>query len=269
MSALLSTHGLRLGYQGGTVLRDIDFEIRPGEIVTVVGPNGSGKSSLLRALIGALPQMAGDIRRKPGLRLGYVPQRLTLDPSLPLNVKRFMDLPKRSSRAARDKALAEAGASHYADRQISALSGGQRQRVLLARALLNKPEILLLDEPTQGLDQPGQAEFYRKIEELRDSHGCAVLLVSHELHVVMSASDRVICLNGHICCQGLPEVVAQAEEYRALFGTGTGGALALYRHQHNHRHDDAAQDHASPHADGDTCCGDAHETQPQNEDEVA
>ncbi|MCT4555433.1 MAG: metal ABC transporter ATP-binding protein [Pelagimonas sp.] len=258
MTALLSTRGLRLGYQGSTVLRDVDFDIHPGEIVTVVGPNGSGKSSFLRALIGALPPAGGEIQRKAGLRLGYVPQRLTLDPSLPLSVKRFMDLPTRNSRAARDTALAEAGASHYADRQMAALSGGQRQRVLLARALLNAPEILLLDEPTQGLDQPGQAEFYRKIEDLRDSHGCAVLLVSHELHVVMSASDRVICLNGHICCQGHPEVVAQAEEYRALFGTGTGGALALYRHQHNHRHHEPAHVHSN---DG-ACCAD-HDATPE------
>ena len=123
------------------------------------------------------------------------------------------------------------------DRQMTDLSGGQFQRVLMARALLNQPELLILDEPTQGLDQPGSAAFYDRISAIRDRLGCGVVLVSHELHVVMAASDRVICLNGHICCEGAPEHVASAPEYRALFGSGTHGALALYRHEHNHSHD--------------------------------
>ena len=128
------------------------------------------------------------------------------------------------------------------------LSGGQFQRVLLARALLGRPDLLLLDEPTQGLDQPGSAAFYRQIEQIRARLGCAVVMVSHELHVVMSASDRVVCLNGHVCCQGHPETVAQAAEYRALFGTGTHGALALYRHEHSHSHDHD-HDHSHDHTD--------------------
>ena len=136
-----------------------------------------------------------------------------------------------------EAALAEAGAAGLAGRQVAALSGGQLQRVLLARALLGGPQLLLLDEPTQGLDQPGSAALYRRIEAARARTGCAVLMVSHELHVVMSASDRVVCLNGHVCCEGRPEVVAEAPAYRALFGTGTGGALALYRHEHAHAHD--------------------------------
>jgi len=156
---------------------------------------------------------------------------------LPMTVRRFLDLPKRVSDAQAGTALAEAGAAAYATRQMAALSGGQLQRVLLARALLNTPELLILDEATQGLDQPGSAAFYQTIADLRDRLGCAVLMVSHELHVVMAASDRVICLNGHICCEGAPEHVASAPEYRALFGTGTGGALALYRHEHSHSHD--------------------------------
>lgn len=236
MSALIETQGLAIKRSGQMVLRDVDFAIRPKEIVTVVGPNGSGKSTLLKALIGAVPAAQGQVRRKPGLRMGYVPQSLKIDPSLPMTVARFLDLPRRSRAKDHAAALHEAGASHLADRQLSDLSGGQFQRALLARAVLNKPELLLLDEPTTGLDQPGQAAFYRKVEEMRDHLGCAVLMVSHELHVVMSASDRVICVNGHICCEGHPEVVAQAEEYRALFGTGTGGALALYRHEHTHHH---------------------------------
>lgn len=241
---LIEAKGLAVSYRGHTVLSGVNFAITSGEIVTVVGPNGSGKSSLMRALIGAL-RCKGVITRKPNLRLGYVPQRLQIDAALPITVNRFLDLPKRSSLAARDKALAEAGATQFANKQMGQLSGGQFQRALLARALLNDPEILVLDEPTQGLDQPGSAAFYQLIESIRDRRGCAVLMVSHELHVVMSASDRVICINGHICCQGRPDVVAQAEEYRALFGTGTKGALALYRHEHSHDHNHGHDHHHS------------------------
>ena len=238
-SALIRAQGLAVRQGSREVLRDVDFAITPGEIVTIVGPNGSGKSTLLRALIGALKPLRGRVTRQRGLRLGYVPQGLQLDPSLPMTVGRFLNLPRRIGAAACARALDETGAGDLGDRQMAALSGGQFQRVLLARALLSGPQILILDEPTTGLDQPAQASFYRQIERLRDQLGCAVLMVSHELHVVMSASDRVICLNGHVCCEGHPEVVAQAEEYRALFGTGTKGALALYRHEHTHHHDHA------------------------------
>ena len=225
---------VRLG--GAEVLHDVSLRLEAGEIVTIVGPNGSGKSTLLRALIGAVPVSRGEIRRAPGLRLGYVPQRLHIDPTLPMSVMRFLALPRRRPDADLRAALDRAGLPDLRHRQMTDLSGGQFQRVLLARALLDRPDLLILDEATQGLDQPGSAAFYRRIEEVRQETGCAVLMVSHELHVVMSASDRVICLNGHVCCEGRPEVVAQAEEYRALFGTGTHGALALYRHEHDHDH---------------------------------
>ncbi|MBY6116524.1 metal ABC transporter ATP-binding protein [Mameliella alba] len=244
VTSLIEARGLTMRHGTLDVLRNVDFAIAPGEIVTVVGPNGSGKSTLLRALIGAMKPLRGKVTRARGLRLGYVPQGLRLDGSLPMTVARFLNLPQRVSAEARQAALEASGAGDLSQRQLAALSGGQFQRVLLARALLNDPQILILDEPTTGLDQPAQASFYRQIEDLRDRLGCAVLMVSHELHVVMSASDRVICLNGHVCCEGRPEVVAQAEEYRALFGTGTKGALALYRHQHTHSHD---------HAPGEAC----------------
>ncbi|MBV7396616.1 metal ABC transporter ATP-binding protein [Mameliella sp. DP3N28-2] len=244
VTSLIEARGLTMRHGTLDVLRNVDFAIAPGEIVTVVGPNGSGKSTLLRALIGAMKPLRGKVTRARGLRLGYVPQGLRLDGSLPMTVARFLNLLQRVSAEARQAALEASGAGDLSQRQLAALSGGQFQRVLLARALLNDPQILILDEPTTGLDQPAQASFYRQIEDLRDRLGCAVLMVSHELHVVMSASDRVICLNGHVCCEGRPEVVAQAEEYRALFGTGTKGALALYRHQHTHSHD---------HAPGEAC----------------
>jgi zinc transport system ATP-binding protein len=233
--SLITARALSVQLDGQTILKDVNFQIDPGEIVTIVGPNGSGKSTLLRALIGAVP-ISGTVTRAPGLKIGYVPQKLHIDPTLPMTVRRFLSLPTRQPRAAIDAALAKAGLGDIASRHMGDLSGGQFQRVLLARALIGDPDLLILDEATQGLDQPGSAAFYRRIEELRRDMGCAVLMVSHELHVVMSASDRVICLNGHICCEGQPEHVASAPEYRAIFGSGTGGALALYRHDHDHDH---------------------------------
>ncbi len=246
--SLLSTHGLTIRYDGQVALSDVDFEISKGEIVTIVGPNGSGKSTFLRAIIGAITPSHGMVRKKAELKIGYVPQKLQIDPTLPLSVGRFMSLPVWQYKSDITDALAQAGVSDLVNRQLSDLSGGQFQRVLLARALLNKPDLLILDEATQGLDQLGAASFYHQIEELRHTLGCAILMVSHELHVVMSASDRVVCLNGHVCCHGTPELVASAPEYRALFGKGTGGALALYRHDHNHQHDDGCDHKGHDHA---------------------
>ena len=245
---LLSATDLSVTLDGHAILTGITLAIQPQEIVTILGPNGSGKSTLLRALLGILPASAGTVTRKPGLVIGYVPQRLAIDRTLPMTVRRFLSLPTRVTDTAAEAALTRAGLPDVAQRQMADLSGGQFQRVLLARALLAKPDILILDEPTQGLDQPGEAAFYRLIEEVRRDTGVAVLMVSHDLHVVMAASDRVICLNGHICCEGTPRVVSTAPEYRALFGLGTQGALALYRHDHDHSHDHA-HDHSHPHHD--------------------
>lgn len=224
----------RLG--GRRVLHGVSVSIAAGEIVTVVGPNGAGKTTLLRVLLGAAPAASGRVWRAPGLRIGYVPQKLEVGRSLPLSVRGFLDLPRRASRQAARDALALTGVAALERRPLAQLSGGQFQRVLLARALLAGPHLLALDEPAQGLDQPGAADFYKLVDQVRREVGCAVLMISHDLHVVMSASDRVICVNGHICCEGAPEHVAAAQEYRALFGFGTGGAFALYRHEHDHDH---------------------------------
>jgi len=237
--SLITVEDLTVRFGAKTALRGVDLSVASGEIVTIVGPNGSGKTSLFKAIIGSVQPAKGNITRKPGLRIGYVPQRLHIDHTLPMTVERFMRLSARVDRAACQSALEAAGLPDVLKQQMSRLSGGQFQRVLLARALLNEPEILLLDEGTQGLDQSGSAAFYQQIEAVRHQTGCAVLMISHELHVVMSASDRVVCLNGHVCCSGTPAVVASAPEYRALFGTGTGGALALYRHEHDHSHENS------------------------------
>ena len=244
--SLLSAAGLSVKRGTREVLHGVDLSIDRGEIVTVVGPNGSGKSTLLQALIGAVAPATGRITRAPGLRIGYVPQTLHIDPSLPMTVRRFLNLPHAVAKDRAIAALETSGVGEVANAQLTDLSGGQFQRVLLARAILSDPDLLLLDEPTQGLDQPAQAAFYRQIEALREALNCGVLMVSHELHVVMSASDRVICLNGHICCEGTPEVVRAAPAWRELFGTGTGGALALYRHEHDHDHDHS-HDHGPHH----------------------
>ena len=218
------------------VLSNIDFKVNRGEIVTVIGPNGAGKSTLLKALVGSLPPSEGRIICDPGLSIGYVPQRLYIDETLPMTVRRFIQLPNRAKLADIRATMANAGVPGLLDQQLMSLSGGQLQRVLLARAILDKPDLLLLDEPTQGLDRPGTADFYRQLDRIRQQLNCAIIMVSHDLQVVMGQSDRVICLNGHICCQGKPEAVSNSEEYRALFGFEEDeGTLALYSHRgHNH-----------------------------------
>jgi zinc transport system ATP-binding protein len=235
--SLIEVKDLSIKYGAHTVLSRVSLSIDAGEIVTIVGPNGSGKTSLLRAIIGAIKPAIGTVIVGQGVKLGYVPQRLHIDETLPITVTRFLQLPRGTTSTLIDQALTQAGVPDLVNAQLAKLSGGQFQRILLARALLGAPDILLLDEATQGLDQRGSAAFYQQIEQVRKETGCAVLMISHELHVVMSASDRVICLNGHVCCEGTPAVVASAPAYRALFGTGTGGALALYRHDHDHNHD--------------------------------
>ena len=231
--------GVRIGAR--QILRDVDLSVRKREIVTVVGPNGSGKTTLLRVLIGAQAPSEGAVVREAGLRVGYVPQRLAIDQAMPLTVGRWLALSGTKDREKHLQIAEQVGISSLLKQQMSSLSGGEFQRALLAEALLVRPDLLVLDEPTQGLDQPAVASFYQLIEDVRDDLGCAVLMVSHDLHVVMRSSDHVICLNGHVCCQGTPTLVSNAPEYQALFGFDTEGALALYRHEHDHRHDHAQQ----------------------------
>ena len=243
--SLIELKDLSVAYGSSEVLSDVSLTVNQGEILTIVGPNGSGKTTLFRALIGSVNPSSGWIIRDKDLKIGYVPQRLHIGTTLPITVERFVRIQKNSAQISCQQALEKAGIQELAQKQVSDLSGGQFQRVMLASALLAEPNLLLLDEATQGLDQLGSADFYRQIEKVRTETNCAVIMISHELHVVMSTSDRVICLNGHICCEGTPEIVTSDPEYHALFGTGTDGQLALYRHHHNHVHDEnCGHDHS-------------------------
>ncbi|MDO3377797.1 ATP-binding cassette domain-containing protein [Geoalkalibacter halelectricus] len=224
--------GVRLGAR--EVLKDIDLEVQADEILTIVGPNGAGKTTLLRIALGLLRPDRGEVWRCPGLRLGYVPQRLNLDETFPLSVRGFLKLAPAGGLDPLNE-LEGAGLRHLADRPLQKLSGGELQRVLLVRAQLNRPQLLVLDEPTQGIDVHGQQDFYQYLGSLRRRLGCAILLVSHDLHLVMGATDRVVCLNRHICCTGTPEAIARNSAFIELFGA-RADSLAIYSHDRQHRH---------------------------------
>ncbi|GAB4198156.1 MAG: zinc ABC transporter ATP-binding protein ZnuC [Thalassobaculales bacterium] len=234
---LIEARGLGFRRGGHAILTGIDLTVGRGEIVSVIGPNGAGKTSLLRLLLGLERGDAGSVVRAPGLRIGYMPQRLAIDPSLPLTARRFLSLGGPVAPGRRRQVMAEVGIADAADRPMQGLSGGETQRVLLARALLRDPDLLVLDEPAQGVDVQGQIDLYATIAALRDRRGCGVLLVSHDLHLVMAATDRVICLNRHVCCTGHPEAVSRDPAYLALFGAAAARHLALYAHHHDHAHD--------------------------------
>jgi zinc transport system ATP-binding protein len=227
-----------VGYSAGgqELLRNIDFTVTPGRILTVIGPNGAGKTTLVKLALGLLRPDHGRIRRRQRLRIGYMPQKLTLSESMPLRVERFLALAERE-RVKIHASAAETGVVHLLQRPMQALSGGELQRVLLARALLGSPQLLVLDEPVQGIDVNGQAEFYRLIVHLRDRLGCAVVMVSHDLHLVMAATDEVLCINRHLCCSGHPDAVSQHPAYLDLFGAVDAKTLAIYTHHHDHEHD--------------------------------
>ena len=236
-SALLSARGVGLKRNGRVILDHIDLDIRPAEIVTLIGPNGAGKTTLVRVLLGLITPDTGTVRRSAEIRIGYAPQRFDIDSAIPMTVQRFLRLGGPASNDDIQHALDEVGAGATLGRQVSSLSGGEFQRVVLARALIRHPGLLVLDEPVRGVDYAGEAELYDLIGRLRDSRRFAVLLVSHDLHVVMAKSDRVICINQHVCCSGVPVTVAKDPEYARLFGHEAARAFAIYQHEHDHRHD--------------------------------
>ena len=240
---ILRVNNLSLTFGQKKVLDQINLNIQPRQIITLIGPNGCGKSTLTKVLLGLVRPDAGKVIRSRQLRIGYMPQHLPLDQRMPLNVDEFLRLTRRSTRAAVDHWLERLNITSLKHQSVHDLSGGEWQRVLLARALLVEPELLVLDEPVQGVDVQGQLELYQLIPQLRDELGCAVLMISHDLHLVMSATDEVICLNGHVCCSGHPETVSADPAYLELFGRRLDDGIAYYTHHHDHEHCD--HDHSN------------------------
>lgn len=234
---LISTMAATLYLGGRTILDGVNIKISEGEIVTIVGPNGAGKSTLLRVLLGLQPQSGGIVERAPDLRIGYVPQRFSVPETLPLTVDRLLSLTMRSKPAEREQVLEETGIGHLRSSSMADLSGGELQRALIAKALLRRPNLLVLDEPVQGVDFIGEARLYRMIGEIRRERGCGILMVSHDLHMVMAESDRVVCLNSHVCCEGKPASVQADPEFARMFGPEAARVMAIYSHDHDHTHE--------------------------------
>lgn len=231
MTTLIELQGAGKSFANRAVLQAVNLSLVPGRIVTLIGPNGAGKTTLVKIVLGLLQPDTGRVQRSAQLRVGYMPQKLHIDPTLPLQVERFLQFANSNS-AACLAALQRVGIAHLIKQPVRGLSGGELQRMLLARALLRKPNLLVLDEPVQGVDVTGQEALYQLISELRDELNCGILMVSHDLHLVMAATDEVVCLNQHVCCHGTPQQVSIDPEFVALFGAKT----ALYTHHHDHEH---------------------------------
>jgi zinc transport system ATP-binding protein len=232
--SLIELNNVCLNLNGNSVLQNISFKLNANEIVTVIGPNGAGKSSLINVVVGLQAPSIGSVLRRPQLRIGYMPQKLSIDKQLPLTTQRFLSL--CGTRAALLSAVVRLDIACLLKTPVQNLSGGETQRVLLARALMQNPELLVLDEPAQGVDVAGQAELYHLLGELRRELACGILMVSHDLHIVMAQTDKILCLNRHICCQGEPESVAQDPGYLQLFGKKIIQDIAIYNHNHDHQH---------------------------------
>jgi zinc transport system ATP-binding protein len=237
------------GVQSGLnwLVRGVNLTVRRGEIVTLIGPNGSGKTTTAKLALGLIVTHSGSVWRAPKLKIGYVPQRLYTDSTLPLSVSRLMRLTRWYSDEDVTKTLTETGVGDLCNHQVHQLSGGELQRVLLARAIIGAPDLLVLDEPVQGVDFTGGLALYDLIDSIRERTGCGILLISHDLHVVMAKTNTVVCLNGHVCCTGTPSSVANNPEYLRLFGQRAVDAIAIYRHHHDHVH---LSDGRVKHADG-------------------
>lgn len=240
-AALISAKGINKNFAGRPVLQNVDLTLSAGKAMTLIGPNGAGKTTLVRILLGLLDTDSGSITRRQDLRIGYMPQRVSVEATMPLSVRRFLQLARKQDKQRINDSLKLLSIEHLADQQLIGLSGGEMQRVLLARALLPEPHLLILDEPAQGVDLAGQAELYQLIGRIRAERGCGVLMISHDLQLVMSATDEVVCLNHHICCHGEPDQISSDPAFIDLFGPNLSPGLALYTHNHNHEHDIAGE----------------------------
>jgi zinc transport system ATP-binding protein len=233
---LVSVKNATLSKGGRCILENVSITVGRGEIVTLIGPNGAGKSMLIRVALGLEPLDSGHVQRATGLKIGYQPQNVTLDETLPISVRRFLTLTQAQPIEALEKSLTDVQVPHLLDSSVHTLSGGEFQRVMLARAMLRRPGLLVLDEPEQNVDTAGAVEIYQLIARLREETGCGILLVSHDLNVVMAATDRVYCLHGHVCCSGTPDEISGHAEFLRLFGSTAAKTLAVYPHHHDHDH---------------------------------
>ena len=240
---LLKVENVGISVNGKSLVRGVSLEVKQGEIVTLIGPNGSGKSTTAKIALGIYKKIDGKVKTYTN-KIGYVPQKISIDWTLPIRVLDFMTLTEELTQDQINSALNMTGVEHLKNKSLSNLSGGEFQRVLIARAISKQPELLVLDEPVQGVDFTGEIALYKLIKEISEKMKCGILLISHDLHVVMSATDFVVCLNGHVCCSGKPHVVAQDYKYKELFGDRASNILSLYEHKHDHTHSqDGTIDH--------------------------
>lgn len=235
--ALITLNNISLSHNGKNVLDDVSFKLHEGEFITLIGPNGAGKSSLIKVLLGVIKQNSGDITYTDNIRLGYTPQTFSANPFIPISVKDFLTLNQKLDSEFMLKTFELTGIKDLLKSPLKNLSGGELQKVLLTRALLNKPNVLILDEPAQNLDVDGQMQLYKLIQDIHQQQNCAVLMVSHDLHRVMKESTQVLCLYHHICCEGLPESILKDEKFNDLFADQINDLMATYEHHHNHHHE--------------------------------
>ena len=235
--ALITLNNISLSHNGKNVLDDVSFKLHEGEFITLIGPNGAGKSSLIKVLLGVIKQDYGDITYTDNIRLGYTPQTFSANPFIPISVKDFLTLNQKLDSEFMLKTFELTGIKDLLKSPLKNLSGGELQKVLLTRALLNRPNVLILDEPAQNLDVDGQMQLYKLIQDIHQQQNCAVLMVSHDLHRVMKESTQVLCLYHHICCEGLPESILKDEKFNDLFADQINDLMATYEHHHNHHHE--------------------------------
>tara|TARA_A100001388_G_scaffold37450_1_gene23732 strand:- start:70 stop:804 length:735 start_codon:yes stop_codon:yes gene_type:complete len=238
MVNLIQASNINVSRQGNKILENVSVVVGDHDFLTVIGPNGAGKSMLLKCLMGFYAPDIGEIRKMNGLRVGYVPQNFAPEHTMPISVRRFLTLRKKTEKAAIEEIAEETGILNILDQALFELSGGERQRVLLARSLLDNPHLLVLDEPAQNLDISGQLGFYRLVEKIYKERKVSVLMVSHDLHLVMASTKEVICLFHHVCCSGEPQIVAKDPEFISLFGNDMATMMAAYQHSHDHAHHD-------------------------------
>ena len=236
-NALINVNNISLSHEGKNILDNVSFKLHPGEFITLIGPNGAGKSSLIKVLLGIIKQDSGEVIRNDHIKLGYTPQSFSVNPYIPISVIDFLTLNQRLDNKFTEETYKLTGIEDLINLPLKNLSGGELQKVLLTRALLNKPNVLILDEPAQNLDVDAQIQLYKLIQDIHQKQNCAVLMVSHDLHRVMKESTQVLCLYHHICCEGLPESILKDDQFNDLFADQIHDLMATYEHHHNHQHE--------------------------------